>query len=134
MTEDSTRKYKRPRASMLSLRDENKMYESLPDEEWILEAQARLSVKVAGIPAGGAPGFISVTTKRVVFEPAKTSVTKTAVEIKLQNISRVQKTCNLLFLPNSLKIFTKDGTCYKFTTWSRNAIVTLLEASHSDIQ
>ena len=132
MTEDSKRTYKRPRASMLSFRDESKMYESLPGEEWILEAQARLSVKIAGFPVGGAPGFISVTTKRVVFEPAKTSVTGAMAEIELQNIARVQKTCNFLFLPNSMKIFTKDGTCYKFTTWSRNAIVTLLEASHGD--
>ena len=129
MTEASTRKYKRPRASMLSLRDESKMYESLPGEEWILEAQARLSVKIAGFPAGGAPGFISVTTKRVVFEPAKTSITRATAEIELQNIAKVQKTCNLLVLPNSFQIVSEDGACYKFTTWSRNAIVKLLEAS-----
>lgn len=129
MTEASTRTYKCPRASMLSLRDESKMYESLPGEEWILEAQARLSAKIAGFPAGGAPGFVSVTNRRVVFEPAKTSVTGATAEIEIQNIATVQKTCNLLVLPNSLKIFTEDGTCYKFTTWSRNAIVELLEDS-----
>ena len=98
MTEASTRTYKCPRASMLSLRDESKMYESLPGEEWILEAQARLSVKIAGFPAGGAPGFVSVTNRRVVFEPAKTSVTGATAEIEIQNIATVQKTCNLLVL------------------------------------
>ena len=129
MAEASTRTYKLTRASMLSFRNESKMYDSLPDEKWILEAQARLSVKIGGFPAGGAPGFISVTNKRVVFEPAKTSITGAMAEIKLQDIEKVQKTCNLLALPNSFKIFTKDGKCYKFTTWSRNAIVELLEAS-----
>jgi len=129
VTEASTRTYKRARASMLSLRDESKMYESLPGEDWILEAQARLSVKIAGFPAGGAPGFISLTTKRVVFEPAKTSVTRATAEIELQNIAKVHKTRNLLILPNSFTIVSKDGIRYKFTTWSRNAIVKLLEAS-----
>ena len=86
-----------------------------------------MSVKIAGFPSGGAPGFISVTNKRVVFEPAKTSVTGAMVEIRIQDIATVKKTWNLLVFPNSLKIFTKDGTCYKFTTWSRNAIVELLK-------
>ncbi len=126
VTESTTRTYTRPRASMLSLRDESKMYESLPGEEWILEAQARLSVKMAGLPAGGAPGFISVTSKRVVFEPAKTSVTSATAEIKIQDITKVKKTWNLMVFPNSFNIYTQDGECYKFTTWSRNAIVELL--------
>jgi hypothetical protein len=112
---------------MLSFRDESKMYESLSGEEWIWESQARLSVKIAGFPLGGAPGFISVTNKRVVFEPAKTSITGAMAEIDFQNIEKVQKTCNFLIFPNSFKIFTKDGKCYKFTTWSRNAIVKLLD-------
>jgi hypothetical protein len=123
----TTRTYTRPRASMLWLRDESKMYDALPAEEWILEAQARLSVKIGGLPAGGTPGFLSVTSKRVVFEPAKTSVTGATVEIALEEIAKVKKTWNLLIFPNSLKIFTRDGTCYKFTTWSRNAIVELLQ-------
>lgn len=131
MSDVRNRTYKCGRASMLSFRDESKMYETLPGEEWILEAQARLSVKVAGVPAGGAPGFVSVSNKRVIFEPAKASVTGATAEIALENIDRVKRTWNLLVFPNSLKIFTKDGKCHKLTTWSRNAIVTLLEDSVS---
>jgi len=102
------------------------MFESLPGEEWLLEAQARLSVKMAGFPAGGAPGFVSVTNLRVLFEPAKTSVTGATADIRMENIERVKKTWNLLVFPNSIKIFLKDGTCHKFTTWSRSAIVDLV--------
>lgn len=126
MIESESRTYSCPRASMLSLRDKSKMFESLPCEEWLLEAQARLSVKMAGLPAGGAPGFVSVTNLRVVFEPAKTSVTSAMADIRMDDIERVRKTCNLLIIPNSLKIFLKDGTCHKLTTWSRNAIVDLI--------
>lgn len=120
------RTYKCPRASMLWLRDESKMFESLPGEEWILEAQARFSVKMAGLPAGGAPGFVSVSNLRVVFEPAKTSITGATADIRMEDIKRVTRTWNMLVFPNSLKIFTKDGTCHKLTTWSRNAIVDLV--------
>ncbi len=111
---------------MLSLRDENKMFESLPGEEWLLEAQARLSVKISGFPIGGAPGFVSVTNIRVVFEPAKTSVTGATADIRMQDIKNVKRTCNLLVFPNSLKIFLKGGTCYKITSWNRNTIVDLV--------
>ena len=90
MTDTMQRTYTQARASMLSLRDESKMYESLPGEEWILEAQARLSVKILGFPAGGAPGFISVTNKRIVFEPAKTSVTGATAEIPIQDIVKIK--------------------------------------------
>lgn len=126
MTKTKSRIYKCSRASMLSLRDESKMFESLPDEEWLLEAQARLSVKIAGFPAGGAPGFVSVTNMRVVFEPAKTSITRATADMRMQDIERMKRTCNLIVFPNSLKIFLKDGTCYKLTTWSRNAIADLI--------
>ncbi len=126
MTEAESRIYKCSRASMLSLRDESKMFRSLPGEEWLLEAQARLSVKIAGFPAGGAPGFVSVSNMRLVFEPAKTSVTRATADIRMVDIERMKKTCNLLVFPNSLKIFLKDGTRYKLTTWSRNAIVNLI--------
>ena len=112
---------------MQSLRDENKVFKTLPEEEWILEAQARLSVKIAGFPAGGAPGFVSVSNKRVVFEPARTSVTRATAEILLDEIVQVKRTWNALIFPNSLKIITRDGERYKFTTWSRNAIVNLIE-------
>ena len=127
MSENANRTYKHGRASMQSFRDESKMYETLLGEEWILEAQARLSVKLAGVRAGGTPGFISISNKRIVFEPAKTSVTGATVEIALESISQVKRTWNLLVFPNSLKVFTKDGKIHKFTTWSSNAIVALLE-------
>jgi hypothetical protein len=124
--EAKQRTYKRPRASLQSLRDESKMVDSLPGEEWELEAQARLSVKLAGFPAGGAPGFVSVSNLRVVFEPAKTSVTRATADIRMADIERVWRTWNLPVFPNSLKILTKTGTCHNLTTWSRNAIVDLV--------
>jgi hypothetical protein len=110
---------------MQSFRDQSKMVDSLPAEEWELEAQARLSVTLAGFPAGGAPGFVSVSNLRVVFEPAKTSLTGATADIRMEDIKRVWTTWNLVF-PNSLKILTKDGVCHKLTTWKRNDIVTLL--------
>lgn len=124
--EAKQRTYKCPRASMQSLRDESKMVDSLPGEEWALEAQARLSVNLAGFPAGGAPGFVSVSNLRVVFEPAKTSVTGATADIRIKDIERVWMSRNMLVFPNSVKILTKSGTCHKLTTWSRNAIVDLV--------
>jgi hypothetical protein len=91
MVKSEDRSYKCPRASMLALRDESKMFESLPEEEWLLEAQARLSVKIAGFPAGGAPGFVSVSNLRIVFEPAKTSITGATADIRIETIERVKK-------------------------------------------
>lgn len=111
---------------MLFLRDESKMFESLPGEEWMLEAQARLSVKIGGFPAGGAPGCVSVRNRRVLCEPAGTSITRAMAEIHIQDIATIWKTRNCLVLPNSFEIATKCGACYKFTSWSRNAIVALL--------
>lgn len=125
------RNFKSPRASMQSFRDENKMFKTLAGEEWILEAQARLSVKMAGIPAGGAPGFVSVSNKRVVFEPARTSVTRATAEILLDEVVEVKRTWNAFVFPNSLEIITRGGDRYKITTWSRNAISKLIEDSMS---
>ncbi len=125
------RSYKCPRASMLSLRDEHAMFRSLPGEQWLLEAQARLSVTVGGLPAGGAPGFVSVSNLRLVFEPAKTSITKRTLSILRNEIESVERGANLFVFPNALVIRTKDQQCIKLTTWSRNAIADLLVAEAS---
>ena len=107
---------------MQSFRNEEKMYMSLPSEEWIFEAQARLWGDL-----GYSPGFISITNKRVVFEPGKASLLSSMLEININNILKIDKTYNLLIIPNSFKIFTKDGSNYKFLTWSRNFIVKILK-------
>lgn len=109
---------------MQSLRNKQKMYQSLPDEKWILESQSRMSTGF-----GGAPGFLSISNKRIIFEPAKTSITRAMAEIKIENILRAKKTRNLLIIPNSIKFFTKDGRSYKFTitAWKRDKIIELLK-------
>ena len=119
-TKDS-RTYRSPRASMQSFRNYDKMFPSMRDEEWIFEAQARYYEAIER----GSPGFISITNKRLVFEPAKTSILGLMLEIDLNNIAKVKKTARLL-IPNSFKIITNRGTSYLFTTWKRNSIVQLL--------
>ena len=116
-----SRTYRFPRASMQSFRNHDKMFESKKDEEWILEAQVRYYENILN----GSPGFISITNKRLVFEPATTSILGLMLEIDLNNIARVKKTARLL-IPNSFKIITNRGTSYLFTTWKRHSIVQIL--------
>lgn len=119
---EKSRVYRNPRASMQSFRNYDKMFSSMSNEEWIFESQARYYKNIVS----GSPGFISITNKRLVFEPAKTSILGHMLEIDLKNITKVKKTARFL-IPNSFKILTNNGTSYLFTTWSRNSIVQLLK-------
>ena len=99
------------------------MLSSKDGEEWLFEAQARYNKEFFNT----IPGFISLTNKRLVFEPAITSVINSSIlDIDLKHISNIKKTSGLIFLPNSFKVYINDGKSYSFTTWKRDFIISIL--------
>ena len=114
--------YKYGCTSMSLLRQKDKIYNSLISEEWLFESQAKFNQNLIG----GSSGFLSLSNMRLVFEPALTSLMSPMVDISINDIILVKKTCNLLIFPNSFQIVTKNNK-YKFTTWSRNMFINLLK-------
>ena len=120
---DNSRNYKYSRSSMGDLRNHRKMFTSKDGEEWLFETQAGYSKYYFYT----IPGFISLSNKRLVFEPAITSITSSnMIEVSLLNISSIERTNRLILLPNSFKVFVSDGTSHSFITWKREVIFSIL--------
>ena len=120
---DNSRNYKYSSSSMVSFRNKRNMFTSIDDEEWLFETQARYSKHVFNT----IPGFISLSNKRLVFEPSIASITSSnMITIDLLKISSIKRTNKLILLPNSFKVFSTDGKTYSFITWKRELLFSIL--------
>lgn len=78
-----------------------------------------------GIEAVG--GWMSITNKRIIFNPHKLNIQKQPIEMLYSEILEVSKRNTFYCVPNGIKIKVKTGQQYKFVTWKRNALIKLID-------
>jgi hypothetical protein len=72
-------------------------------------------------------GKIIITNQRIYFKPHFFNVQKDYVEIPMEEIVEVQKRNTLGFVPNGMKVSTRNGEEYKFVVRDREKLIDLIK-------
>jgi hypothetical protein len=93
------------------------------NEEILADGVANLFRGIEGVG-----GRLTLTSRRVLFEPHAINLQRNPADILLSDIVEVRKRNTLGLIPNGLLIRTKAGVEYKFVLWDREKVMNLIES------